>query len=184
VAFDDDFIAEFWSRVDHRGACGIWTGGTRSGYPIFKGKLATRIAFALTYGDDAIPPGRHVRRRCASRLCISPDHLTVDPDVHVRRPTYVMTRMQADDVRVRHAAGVSIAELANLYGISKQHVNNIVNGAVWSGDGTRRPKPGSVMIVRVEADADGVMQDVLACGHRVDSTPWPNAWRRCWECSP
>jgi uncharacterized protein (DUF433 family) len=108
--------------------------------------------------------------------------VTVDPDVHVRRPTRVLTRMMADDIRVRHAAGASIAELANTYGVSAQHVSNIVNGTVWTGDGTRRPGPGSVMIVRVDADADGIMQDVLACGHRVDSTPWPNRWRRCRDC--
>ncbi len=173
---------KFWKLVDKNGACWLWCGGMRRGYPIFDDRSAARVAWELTFGD--VPRGRHVRRRCASRTCVRPDHLIADASTHVRRPVFALSAMQAEDIRARRAAGETVVELAQLYGVSVQHVGAIVRQASWSGR-PRGPRPGSVDIVRVETDADDTAWDVLACGHgRVRSTPWPNKWRHCPTCSP
>lgn len=174
---------DFWSYVDRDGSCWLWCGGLRRGYPIYRGRSAARVAYELAYSRQP-PDGHHVRRRCAGKTCVRPEHLIADASVYVKRPVKSLTRMQADDIRARRTLGERAAELARVYGVSVQHVNAIIRGAVWGGDpATRRPRPGSVMIERVEIDAGGVAWEVLACGHRIRSTPWPNKWRRCAACA-
>ncbi|MCX5745756.1 MAG: hypothetical protein NT062_25045 [Proteobacteria bacterium] len=182
TVFDPEFLDKFERRVDRAGSCHHWTGATTNGLPSFRGKLAARIAFEIVQGP--IPVGRHVRRRCSGPLCVRAAHLTVDTAEHVRRPSKKLSRHLAEDVRVRHAAGETVMQLAESFGISRQHVHGILSGRVWTGDGTRKPKPGSIAIVGTEFDGDGTRHDKLACGHILVSTNWPNRWRRCRECSP
>jgi hypothetical protein len=172
---------DFWKNVDKAGACWPWLAGCRKGYPVYRGQLAMRLAWTLTHGP--IPEGRHVRRRCSSRLCLNPAHLTVDAAEHVRRPIHKLSRLMAEDVRARHANGESVIDLAKRHDITPQHVRGILRKRVWQGDGrTPTRQPGSIPIVEVVTDADGVDWDVLACGHVLASTPWPNKWRRCKQC--
>jgi hypothetical protein len=151
------------------------------GYPIYKGRLATRIAYELATGTP-VPTGHHVRRRCASRSCLNPEHLVADAAERLKRPTHKLSKLQADDVRARHANGEPVAKLAERYGITPQHVRGILRKRCWTGK-PRGPKPGSIAIVGTESDSDGLQLDVLACGHRVASTPFPNKWRHCRECA-
>jgi len=176
-----EFIAEFVKRIDRAGSCHHWTGATTNGLPSFRGRLATRVTWEIANGS--VPAGRHVRRRCSAPLCIRVEHLTVDPRERVKRPSKTLSRFLAEDIRVRHRAGETVAQLAENYNVTKQHVYGVLNGRVWAGDGTRKPKPGSVMIVGVGVDADGVTVDKLACGHAVPAVNWPNRWRRCPSCA-
>jgi hypothetical protein len=45
--------------------------------------------------------------------------------------TAVLTPQNALDIRNRYAVGAEIAELAKIYGVSYQHVWDIVNHRVW-----------------------------------------------------
>jgi len=186
VAINDNFLAEFDKRVDRAGSCHHWIGATTNGLPSFRGRLATRVAYEIANGR-AVPPGRHVRRRCSAPLCVRPEHLTIDVHERVKRPRrqQKLSRMLADDVRARHAAGAAVMQLAADFAITRQHVYRIVSGQAWVGDpGTRQRQPGTALIERVAVDPDGTSWDVLACGHgRVRSTPWPNTWRRCDVCA-
>lgn len=186
MVFENDFLAEFERRVDRAGTCHHWIGATTNGLPSFRGRLATRVAYEIANGRP-VPPGRHVRRRCSAPLCVRPEHLTIDIHERVKRPArrQKLSRMLADDVRARHAAGVSVAQLAADYAITRQHVHRILTGESWVGDPrTRQRQPGTALIERVAVDHDGTFWDVLACGHgRVRSTLWPNAWRRCDACA-
>lgn len=172
---------DFWVRVDRAGSCWTWTGGTRRGYPVYRGHSAIRVAYELAHGQP-VPAGHHVRRRCTGRSCLNPEHLTADGDEHIKRPIHKLSELQAEDVRARHAGGETVAQLAGRYKITVQHIHGILRRRCWTGR-PRGPQPGSVAIVGTELDGDGVQLDVLACGHRVASTPWPNKWRRCRECA-
>jgi hypothetical protein len=171
---------DFWRHADRAGACWTWTGGTRKGYPVYRGRPATRIAYELAYGQP-VPAGHHVRRRCAGRTCLNPEHLTMEATERIKRPIHKLSELQAEDVRARHAGGETVAQLAERYGVTVQHVRGILRQRCWTGR-PRGPQPGSVMIVGTEMDNDGIQLDILACGHRIASTPWPNKWRRCKEC--
>lgn len=78
----------FWSFVDKDGPlapraelgnCWLWTGRSNdSGYGMFglKGRKvrAHRVAWEMHHGSP-IPPGKIVRHRCDTRICVRHDHL-------------------------------------------------------------------------------------------------------------
>lgn len=75
-------VAErFWSRVEERGDCLVWTGcKTHGGYGQFKlgGRstptvVAHRWAYEHVVGE--IPHGLYLDHLCRNRACVNPDHL-------------------------------------------------------------------------------------------------------------
>jgi hypothetical protein len=73
----------FWSKVDKRGPCWLWTASTyANGYGAFgignQKHYAHRIAYELAYGE--IAGGLSVLHRCDTRACVRPDHLFLGRD--------------------------------------------------------------------------------------------------------
>ena len=73
-------IAELLSRTEPSGACRLWTGRTRGGYPQVRVRGRERqahrlMALAARGGEDlGHMPVHHI---CANSLCIEPSHLQV-----------------------------------------------------------------------------------------------------------
>lgn len=68
----------FWSKVDKKGECWIWTGSTNpDGYGRFKvnGKLEQAHRFSFNFHFDKPEDNKHVLHKCDVRCCVNPDHL-------------------------------------------------------------------------------------------------------------
>lgn len=148
----------FWSRVnrdapapmhvDGIGPCWLWTGPTvrvRPGclpYGIFSGHHTHRISWHFTHGE--IPAGMHVLHRCDNPPCVNPAHLFLGNDVDNSRDKVAKQRqargerhgnakLTADAVRAivalkgRSSPSVVAAE----YGVSRQRIDQIWDGAGW-----------------------------------------------------
>lgn len=129
--------------------CWQWTGTTSNGYGVVrwcgkKNTYAHRLSAEHLAGLDVA--GRVVMHACDNPRCINPDHLRVgtqadniaDKVAKGRQPCGERaggSRLTADDVaaiRQRAAAGSSQRSLAREYGVSPQHVSDIVRGKCWS----------------------------------------------------
>jgi len=69
----DHFMAKV--EIDAETGCWIWTGAVDGGYGVHYhavGRYAYRFAYCETVGP--IPEGYRLRRTCASRLCVNPEH--------------------------------------------------------------------------------------------------------------
>lgn len=100
-----------------------------------------RAAWAVTFG--AIPDGMQVCHRCDNTLCCNPSHLflgthgdnTLDRETKGRTARGLrvggarLTWQSVLDIRANYAlCRVTQRELAGRYGVSIQHVNNIITG--------------------------------------------------------
>ena len=68
----------FWSKVDRRSDCWIWTGCiAQTGYGQFHFERKTQSSHRLAYLDahGTIPDGLHLDHLCRVRACVNPDHL-------------------------------------------------------------------------------------------------------------
>ena len=72
-------VERFWSKVDKRDGCWVWTGAMRSGYGNIRwdGKVAAahRVAYELERGP--IPDGLVIDHLCRNTSCVNPAHLEV-----------------------------------------------------------------------------------------------------------
>lgn len=149
-------IAAFWAKVDkcgpvppHRnelGECWIWLGATmRHGYgKVRRGNrwvAAHRYAFSLDRGRN---PDEQVLHECDNPRCVRPSHLSegsqkkniADMDARGRRKTNFSAVAKlsfaiAEEIREKSSHGVSRAELAATYGVTKPTINAIVAGRIW-----------------------------------------------------
>lgn len=133
----------FWSHVKQTDDCWEWQGATRTdGYGFAKreGKYvaAHRYAFTLTQGP--IPTGLQILHTCDNKLCVRPDHLRlgtqkdnmIDMALKKRQHVQVLSPSQVQDIRRRHASGkATCREIATEFGLTKRHVNKIVQGVAW-----------------------------------------------------
>jgi len=76
--FTETFQSRFWSHVDKRDSCWLWTGTTnRAGYGVlsqgYRQFLAHRVAYELTYGP--LPDEYFACHHCDNPPCVRPDHL-------------------------------------------------------------------------------------------------------------
>lgn len=120
--------------------CWLWQGAFDSkGY----GRLiigrrevrAHRFAYELAHGP--IPAGLHVRWSCGNPRCVRPDHLFL-AKAPVTRATgeasvnAKLTVAEVHEIRLRAAAGETMAKLAAGYGVSKTSVWRIINHETWA----------------------------------------------------
>lgn len=141
-------LGRFWSRVQKTESCWIWTGGKRrKGYGVLhwngKGQSAHRIAYELAHGP--VPQGMHVLHSCDTPACVRPDHLRAgtNKENHEERSRKGRSAkgegcgratIGFDDVRAIRAAriaGVGLAALGSVYGLTPGHIRDIASGRRW-----------------------------------------------------
>lgn len=142
----------FWSRVQKKSYCWIWTGGRdKDGYGRFchakKQRRAHRTSYELMIG--VIPSGMLVCHTCDNPPCVNPDHLWIgavrdnarDAATKGRlhrpsgetNPTAVLSSQQIGEIRERYRRGEATqADLAREFGTTFQNISSIVRGKSWA----------------------------------------------------
>ena len=140
------FRRAFWERVGRDdadpGDCWPWQGTISRGYGLCKlfntNERAHRIAFFLHHGW--VP--RLVRHECDDRTCCNPAHLLAgthqdNADDMTSRGRQARGEKQGshkltdDAVRSIRASGLSYAQLAAIYEVSKENIGQIKRGESW-----------------------------------------------------
>lgn len=151
-------IYRFWSKVAltaNPDKCWEWRGSLHhSGYGKImlsrKLKTASRVAWEITHGE--IPEGIFVCHHCDNRGCVNPNHLflgthqdnmrdMVNKRRHLRAsrrsPKYLARfKLSREDVDFiieiyKSKQYLTMQELGDLFGVSKQQISNIINGKCW-----------------------------------------------------
>lgn len=66
----------FWAKVQKTDECWIWQAAKiPNGYGMFDTQMAHRVSYEMAYGP--IPDGRHLKQICKDKLCVRPEHLTL-----------------------------------------------------------------------------------------------------------
>jgi hypothetical protein len=127
-----------WTGTRNRGGYGVLTLGGRT-------RLAHRVAHERAHGP--IPAGRRIVHLCGAPACVNPAHLwdgvaPLDPRV---RELYRRRRAEPDGrrrltdtdvagIRRLHRAGAATRRaLAARFGVSRTHIDRIVNGRTRPG---------------------------------------------------
>lgn len=69
---------KFWSRVDFREECWLWTGSKNNiGYGMFQSTPGINVAhrWSWAYFGNCLPKGLELDHLCRNRACVRPDHL-------------------------------------------------------------------------------------------------------------
>lgn len=140
-------LARGW-KEDETTGCHVWQKGPRSHpYGRMKHKGVShythRVAWTLAYGP--IPPGMVVQHSCDNPACVNPHHLRVGTqhdNVHDsmskgRKPPIERKLSWYDAVAIREAwergrGKIKQVDMAQMWGISEQHVNNIIHYRKWA----------------------------------------------------
>lgn len=142
----------FWSRVNKTAGCWLWTANVMSngyGRIFYESAMwpAHRLAWVLTNGPIPEGPNVNICHHCDVALCVRPEHLYVGTvksnaqDRHRRgrantlfgeaHPASRLTLADVIAIRLRVARGERRRLVADAYGISTNHVSNIVRGERW-----------------------------------------------------
>jgi hypothetical protein len=148
-------MERFWSKVDRRGKCWIWTASRDpSGYGFFRlnGRMhkAHRVAWELTHGP--LPQGQGhnvcVLHRCDTTSCVNPDHLWLGTQadnvkdmiekgrevksrgIHHWRAR--LTPWHIRKIRRLRALGHSQQTIADIIGTPQTNVSVILRGKTWA----------------------------------------------------
>ena len=137
-----DIKTRFWEKVDRSAdGCWQWTGSKdQDGYGRFQtdGKRTTtsRVAWMLTNGS--IPDGMFVCHHCDNPSCVRPDHLFVGTQRDnvrdcIRKGRFAPRLTASDVMQIRQARvkGDLLRCIASRYGMSLNHISNIINGVRW-----------------------------------------------------
>lgn len=148
----DDVAPRFWPRVNKRGPaeCWEWQGGLfATGYGRFyaRGKVrrAHRVMWQLVHGN--LPPdGLDVCHTCDNRACVNPAHLFLGTRSDNMRDAvqkhrarglipsgeaHPSARLTADDVRAIRASDESRHVLAQRFGVTPVHIDQIRARIKW-----------------------------------------------------
>lgn len=146
--------SRLWSRViipkNVITDCWLWNAGKNSwGYGYFKVDGKTKIIHRLVYEllKGSISDGLQIDHLCKIRNCVNPNHLEpVTPKENVRRSSAFgsiqqqgergsnarLTSEQIKEVKRLYSTGsFTQKELGEMFGISFQHVSQIVNNKRW-----------------------------------------------------
>lgn len=131
-------VLESKSRVDDETGCVLWTKSTvPKGYGWQRIRetytAAHRISYAVHVG--AIPAGMQVCHRCDTPRCINPNHLFLGTPAENQndkgrkhRAWWVVSPKRVIEMRKLHQAGVSVVQLAKLFGCSRTTAYDITVG--------------------------------------------------------
>jgi hypothetical protein len=116
----------------HSSECWIWQGVlSNAGYALTRHTTRHRRVYSVSNPTEDIA-GLDVDHLCGQRACMRPDHLASSPRAaHMRRHTSRLTETQVAEVRARHAAGESSAELAAEYGYTVGGMSNLIHNRRW-----------------------------------------------------
>jgi hypothetical protein len=143
----------FWSKVDQRGECWLWTGATDGlGYGYLGNTLrmgakkAHRVSYELHRGP--IQEGLCVCHHCDNPSCVNPSHLFLGTQADnnadmVRKgrgsdkrgeanPNAKLTFEKASIIRNLYAGGMTQQAIADKFFVSQNVVSRIVRGARWA----------------------------------------------------
>lgn len=135
-------------KLDETTGCHVWQKGPRAHpYGRLKHKGVShythRVAYTLSHGP--IPDGMVVQHTCDNPACVNPDHLRVGTQCENVHDALSKGRMTPpvrkltwyDVVALREAwergrGRIKQTDLALMWGISEQHVNNIIHYRKWA----------------------------------------------------
>ena len=145
---NDALEAAFWANVEKRGPddCWPWVGPL---WPNDYGRFLDRGAhrFAWIFANGPIPDGLHVLHRCDWPPCCNPAHLFLGTHLDNMRDKSAKGRAtfgerhhasRLTEAAVREArhlyaqGGVTLRQLADRYGVSREAVGRAVNRVNWS----------------------------------------------------
>lgn len=91
------------------------------------------LYFERRYGP--VPDGLELDHLCRVRSCVNPEHL--EPVTHaenMRRAGHnKLSRGLVAELKAKHATGAfTVAELARMFGINRNHVTDVVSGKAWA----------------------------------------------------
>jgi hypothetical protein len=144
----------FWKWVEKGPGCWLWTGAASHGYGRIRSNgltiRATVVAWEIGNGAP-FPKGMWCLHKCDNPMCVRPDHLypgvpmqnTADMTARGRAKfgankargtkhhSAKLTPARVRSIRVRHAAGDSLASLARRYGVHWSCVSSVIQGRTW-----------------------------------------------------
>jgi hypothetical protein len=145
----------FWEKVDKTNpdGCWIWVGarsGNRAGlFAITKYNriIPYRFSYELKYGK--IPEGLFACHKCDNGLCVNPDHIFIGSQTDNMRDMSEKDRshhthgadlhrgcLTDNDIReIRkfyHDQKLSTRKIAQMYGVGKTTIEQILNGITWA----------------------------------------------------
>jgi hypothetical protein len=136
----------FWEKVQKSKGCWEWSGATKGGawpYGVITGDdgalmVAHRVSWELEHG--AVPDGLLVLHSCDNPKCVRPRHLflgtSADNTLDMVRKGRSRKKLNCAKVRtIRRAyaaGGITHAQLARQFDISKGMVSFIINRIAWT----------------------------------------------------
>ena len=145
------FSERFWGYVKKTDTCWLWNGyKSKGGYGRIKNNrrfhFAHRVSWEFVNGK--IPNGLLVLHKCDVRNCVNPDHLFLGTHADNNHDMYAKGRgrgarsgeahhnaklneKQIAEIRSLRSNGLTLKEIADVYGINFRHVSRIVNFQRW-----------------------------------------------------
>lgn len=139
-------VSRFWSRVEKRDRCWLWSGCRVRGYGHLRvgGVLVRAHRFAWEVAFGPVPPGHSVCHHCDNPACVNPGHLFLGTHAENMRDMAIKGRscpwpgesnprakLTADEVAEIRRRPDPRSTLAREFGVSLSLISAIRNRRVW-----------------------------------------------------